>query len=67
MILLVMKIIVKKDFFIEEVEKDGIYYTYDGSIEDDIVTGYTSSTDVDNTSLLPKEDLKIIKIGKKKS
>lgn len=56
-----------KDFFIEEVEKDGIYYTYDGSIEDDIVTGYTSSTDVDNTSLLPKEDLKIIKIGKKKS
>ena len=56
-----------EDFFIEEVEKDNICYTYDGSIEDDIVTGYTSSTDMDNTSLLPKEDLKIIKIGKKKS
>lgn len=56
-----------KDFFIEEVEKDGIYYTYDGSIEDDIVTGYISSTDVADTSLLPKEDLKIIKIGKRKS
>ena len=56
-----------KDFFIEEVEKDGIYYTYDGSIEDDIVIGHTTSTDMDNTSLLPKEDLKIIKIGKKKS
>lgn len=56
-----------KDFFIEEVEKDGIYYTYDGSIENDIVIGHTTSTDMDNTSLLPKEDLKIIKIGKKKS
>ena len=56
-----------EDFFIEEVEKDNICYTYDGSIEDDIVTGYTSSTDVANTSLLPKEDLKIIKIGKRKS
>ena len=55
------------DTFSEEVEKDGIYYTYDGSIEDDIVIGHTTSTDIDNTSLLPKEDLKIIKIGKKKS
>lgn len=56
-----------EDFFIEEIEKDDIYYTYDGSIEDDIVIGHTTSTDMDNTSLLPKEDLKIIKIGKKKS
>ena len=36
-------------------------------VEDDIVIEHTTRTDMDNTSLLPKEDLKIIKIGKKKS